>query len=110
MMARYGTEIQALRHGVHRLFDRPGSAGTGAANLEETSGPRVWAPAVDVSETEHEIVLHAELPGLRREDIDIQLNGDTLTLRGVRSKRRELSSHRAAIRRVWAHVSNRDAD
>lgn len=83
MMTRYGTDIQALRHGVNRLFERTGSANIDAPNTEET-GPRVWAPAVDVSETEREIVLHAELPGLRKEDIDIQLTGDTLTLRGER--------------------------
>ncbi len=82
-MTRYGTDIQALRHGMNRLFDRTTSANSDAVGSEE-SGPRVWAPAVDVSETEREIVLHAELPGLRREDIDIQLTGDTLTLRGER--------------------------
>jgi HSP20 family protein len=83
-MTRYGTDIQALRHGMNRLFDRSGNANGDVPLVDETSGPRVWAPAVDVSETEREIVLHAELPGLRREDIDIQLTGDTLTLRGER--------------------------
>jgi HSP20 family protein len=60
-----------------------GHYGTGGEQGGETS-VRVWSPAVDVAETEHEIVLNAELPGLKKEDIDIQLSGDTLTLRGER--------------------------
>lgn len=51
---------------------------------EPESTPRLWAPTVDVAETPDEIVLEAELPGMKRDDIDIQLNGDTLTLRGER--------------------------
>jgi HSP20 family protein len=39
---------------------------------------------VDVAETQDGIVLRAELPGMRQEDIDIELTGDTLTLRGER--------------------------
>ena len=48
------------------------------------STPRMWAPVVDVSETPNEIVLEAELPGMKKDEIDIQLNGDTLTLSGER--------------------------
>jgi HSP20 family protein len=50
---------------------------------EETTS-RFWAPVVDVSESKEEIVLEAELPGMKKDEIDIQLNGDTLTLRGER--------------------------
>jgi HSP20 family protein len=39
---------------------------------------------VDVAENENEIVLRAEVPGMKQEDIDIELTGDTLTLRGER--------------------------
>lgn len=43
-----------------------------------------WSPAIDVAETETEFVLRAELPGMRQEDIDIELSGDTLVVRGER--------------------------
>jgi HSP20 family protein len=59
-----------------------------AAAFQPASGAgapaRVWSPAVDVAETQDGIVLRAELPGMRQEDIDIELTGDTLTLRGER--------------------------
>jgi len=75
-------EMQTLRERMNRLLEESRSGNGGAGG--EGSSPRVWAPAVDVAETEHEIILHAELPGMHKEDIDIQLTGDTLTLRGER--------------------------
>jgi HSP20 family protein len=46
-----------------------------------------WTPPVDIFENkEHEIVLRAELPGLKREDIDIRVENNTLTLRGERKQ------------------------
>lgn len=48
------------------------------------SNARLWAPPVDVAETEQEIVLYAELPGMKREEIEINLHGDTLTMNGER--------------------------
>jgi HSP20 family protein len=48
---------------------------------------RGWVPPVDIYETEaREIVLKAELPGLRREDINLTLENNTLTLRGERRR------------------------
>lgn len=64
-------DLQELRSRMNRLFE--GGFGT-----------RLWTPAVDITENEHEIVLEAELPGMKKDEIDVQLNGDTLTLRGER--------------------------
>jgi HSP20 family protein len=46
-----------------------------------------WLPPVDIYETPaHEIVLKAEAPGLKREDIDLTVENNTLTIRGERKK------------------------
>lgn len=50
-------------------------------------GPAGWMPAVDLQETPEEYVLTAELPGLKREDVEIRLHDDRLTLSGVRRER-----------------------
>ena len=50
-------------------------------------GPAGWAPAVDLQETAAQYVLTAELPGLKREDIEIQLRDGRLTLSGIRRER-----------------------
>jgi HSP20 family protein len=52
--------------------------------LGPTLGREEWMPAVDVSETGREIVVHAELPGMDPKDIDISVNGRLLNIKGER--------------------------
>jgi HSP20 family protein len=55
------------------------------ANFFDDQSTRSWTPAVDIYETgEHEIVLKAELPETKREDISITFENQVLTLRGER--------------------------
>ncbi|KAJ3316880.1 hypothetical protein HDV06_002724 [Boothiomyces sp. JEL0866] len=46
-------------------------------------------PAIDVKETKEAFVVHADIPGFRREEIDISLNGQVLTLKGNKEKKEE---------------------
>lgn len=48
-----------------------------------------WLPAIDMSESEKEIVVSAEIPGMDGEDIDISLNGRVLTIKGERKQEKE---------------------
>jgi HSP20 family protein len=48
------------------------------------TGPAGWVPAVDLHETADAYVLSAELPGLKRDDIEIHVREDQVTLEGVR--------------------------
>src|ERR1700733_2947347 len=50
---------------------------------------RPWAPAVDIVETENELILKADVPGVELKDIDIQLENGTLTLKGERKLEKE---------------------
>ncbi|MDP8980409.1 MAG: Hsp20/alpha crystallin family protein [Acidobacteriota bacterium] len=52
--------------------------------LSDQPNSRPWAPPVDIFETENELVLKADLPAVKLEDIDIQLENGTLTLKGER--------------------------
>ena len=53
----------------------------------ENVSSATWTPAVDIYHVENkEIVLKAELPGLRREDIDVSVENTTLTIRGQRRR------------------------
>ena len=45
---------------------------------------RPWAPAVDILETENDLVVKADIPGVDLKDIDILLENGTLTLKGER--------------------------
>ena len=72
-------EMGALHDRVNRLFDEMWSRSERPA-----SGGPVWAPLVDILETEEAIVLRAEVAGVKQEDLEIELDGDTLTLSGER--------------------------
>ncbi len=45
---------------------------------------RDWAPACDIHETNNEIVVDCELAGLDPDDVDVSIEGDTMTIRGER--------------------------
>jgi HSP20 family protein len=48
-----------------------------------------WSPSVDIFETENEVVIKAELPGMEAKDIDIKLENNVLMLRGDRRFEKE---------------------
>ena len=54
------------------------------AQPRENVSSRVWSPSVDVFEDNDCIIIRADLPGVNQEDIDIEMNGDTLTIKGER--------------------------
>jgi HSP20 family protein len=50
----------------------------------------VWSPLVDLHETKDGFQLIAELPGVKQEDIQVSVEGDTLTLKGERKRETEV--------------------
>lgn len=52
--------------------------------LLSDNAARPWTPAVDILETENELLLTADLPGVEMKDIDIRFENGTLTLKGER--------------------------
>jgi HSP20 family protein len=51
---------------------------------DETEVRSGWMPSVDVKETDQALTFYVEVPGMRQEDIDVELVGDVLTIRGKR--------------------------
>src|ERR1035438_941656 len=52
--------------------------------LAGPTGSRPWVPPVDVIENPNELVIAADLPGVKKEDVDVQIEDGTLTLTGAR--------------------------
>ena len=71
--------LAALREDMDRLFDSP------FGSFFRTPGSlRNWSPALDVYENKDDFTVVVELPGLKKEEIDVSLHGDILTISGER--------------------------
>jgi HSP20 family protein len=91
-----GRDLDLLQGDVNRLFD----AFFGADDGNRGSGRSLqrWVPAMDLAESESEYVLRADLPGMREEDVDVEIKNDVLTVSGER--RSEHEDQRAGFYRV----------
>jgi len=74
--------LSLLRDEIDRLFDSPLDALT--SNSQQFLNG--WLPTIDLYEDRDHLVLKAELPGMKKEDIDISLHGEVLTLSGERKE------------------------
>jgi HSP20 family protein len=57
--------------------------------LSEPAATRPWAPSVDIFETDNELVLKADIPGVDQKDIDIRIENGTLSIKGERKFEKE---------------------
>ena len=84
-------EMMTLREAMDRLFDdaftRP---------LSVRDGWSMASPAIDMYQTDNEVVVRASIPGIKAEEVQINVTGDILTLKGEASQeedRKERSWH-----------------
>ena len=73
-------DLRTLQDEVNRLFSTSFSRPYG----DEGIARGAWTPGVDIYENKDEIVLEAELPGMNREDFELTVENNVLTLRGER--------------------------
>jgi HSP20 family protein len=64
------------------------------------TGESAWLPAADVIETDSAYIIEIELPGVRREDVDVHLNGNELLVTGEVKERKREGLFRRRTRRV----------
>jgi HSP20 family protein len=91
----YFTELERLRRGMDAIFQ---NAPTGAYG----SDAPVWRrarifPLLNVREVDHSYVVTAEIPGMKTDDLDIKVEGNTLAIKGERKPENvdeSLSFHR----------------
>jgi HSP20 family protein len=75
-----------LREKMNRVFE---DVFTGRTEEGKDFATSTWAPSVDIFETEGELVLTAEVPGIDEKDIEIKVEDNTLTLKGERKFEKE---------------------
>ena len=64
-----------------------------ATGLNDEFETRNWRPAVDVYDKDDRLVIKAELPGIEKKDIEIDVKEGVLTLKGERSDENEVTEH-----------------
>lgn len=77
-----------LRRDIEQLFD-DFSRGFGIERFSPALRERTFNPRVDVSETDKEIRVTAELPGLQEKEIELSITDDSLTIKGEKKEEKE---------------------
>ncbi len=96
-------DLLSLQERMNRLFEESFSKVKYPPDESVFSG--TWIPPVDIYETEEEMVMKAEIPGMKKEDISIEVKDNILTLKGERKipkecERGKLPSARTQLRQI----------
>jgi len=78
-------ELSGMRNRLNRLFSQDEFW-----SYDTHAGANEWIPAVDIIESEREITIKAELPGVEPKDVSISLANNVLTLKGHRESEKEV--------------------
>ena len=104
--------VFGLRNEIDRLFDDffiNGDRGFGLLD-RRLVGPKAFVPAIDMKETDTNLVIEVELPGLKSNEVDVQIEEGILVLRGERKQEKEEKTrqwHRSE--RFWGKFERRIA-
>lgn len=79
-------ELEEVSDRLNRMFARPSSPRTTG---KETMIVADWTPSVDISETEGEYQIKAEIPDVKKEDVKVTLEDGVLTIQGERKHEKE---------------------
>jgi HSP20 family protein len=85
------SELEQVTERMRRMLDQT----FGSFGRPSPAAARGWSPLVDIEEADDAYVVEAELPGVKRDDVNIELVGNELTITGE-VKQRE---HKGALRR-----------
>ena len=100
MLTRWNPTSDMMSHRMGRLFDE--MLGNGfRRTLEERSLRGAWMPAINILERDEAVVMTADLPGLKPEDVEVTVDEGTLTIRGERKL--EEASEGETYHRVERH-------
>jgi len=79
--------VAALQDRINRIFDE---SFTRTDDVDDDISMCAWKPTVDIYETDEAIILKAELPGIKKEDVSVEINDNVLTLKGERVEDKEI--------------------
>jgi HSP20 family protein len=78
-------EINSMKERMETLYSKSFSENEGDASSPMSAPRSAWRPAIDILETDEEWVLLADLPGVRDEDLHLEVKDNRLTIEGKRA-------------------------
>src|SRR5690242_12323943 len=95
MLERFADEVD-------RMFDEFGLFGP--VRSRGSAGTTTWMPRIDVTQRSNELVVHADLPGLTKDDVKVDVTEDAITIQGERHREHE-EEHEGVFRRERSYGS-----
>lgn len=83
--------VATLQERINRLFE---DSFPHAQGVEDDMAVCAWRPNVDIYEAEDGVVIKVDLPGVRKEDVSVEVKDNLLTLRGERQDELEVPENR----------------
>lgn len=93
-------ELRRMRKAIDGMFKDFFGTRFSESDLSEAD---VWTPPADITETEDEIIITADIPGVSKEDIDLRISEDTLEI-GAQVKREEKEEERGYLRQERSYT------
>lgn len=92
-------EVNRMKREIGKVFEDFGDVGT-------EKGMTTWRPLMDIKETDKDICLHCELPGVKKEDVNIELNKGLLTISGEKKEEKKVEKDKySRIERSYGKFS-----
>jgi HSP20 family protein len=80
--------LQRMADEMDRMFDDFGLGRRWAMPWRE-AGMEAWAPDIDVFQKKNELTIRADLPGLKRDEVSVDITDDAVTIQGERTREKE---------------------
>jgi len=81
--------LQRLSDEMDRMFEDFGFGRRYAAPFAREGLAELWAPDVEVSQKNNELMIKADLPGLKKDEISVDITEDAVTIQGERKREHE---------------------
>lgn len=92
-------DLEALRHQMNQVFDGLLHPESGSQQISQVRD-LAWTPAIELKETDTDLILRAEVPGVEAKDLDVQVTENAVSIAG----KHEEEIHQETKGRVWSEL------
>jgi HSP20 family protein len=89
---------------IHRMMHATAGRTARLASSADPDRPYEWTPSADISETDTEYLIRAELPGVSKDAVKVTLDGNLITIEGERKEQREDDTERLHRRESFTGI------